>query len=85
VSCKGPHKEKVLDFLKMGLDKTLKQARDESTEACQREMPPNDYGHDPNIYKSSSWVGESAWQSGTHFVVCTAIRKDGGTMEKDEP
>ncbi|MFD9188698.1 protein kinase [Streptomyces phaeochromogenes] len=85
LSCKGPHKEKVLDFLKMGPDKTLKQARDESTEACQREMPPNDYGHDPNVYKSSSWVGESAWQSGTHLVVCTAIRKDGGTMERDEP
>ena len=85
VSCDGPHQEKVLDFLQMSPDTSLKDAKGRATEACRRDMPPNDYGHDPNIYESSSWVGKSAWQSGTHFVVCTAIRKDGGTMEKDEP
>jgi hypothetical protein len=85
VSCKGPHKEKVLDFLRLSADTTLKEARDQATEACRREMPPKDYGYDPNVYTASSWVGDSAWQSGTHFVVCTAIREDGGTIEGDEP
>ncbi|MFE7034026.1 protein kinase [Streptomyces sp. NPDC057621] len=85
VSCQGPHKEQVLDFHRMSPDTTLDQARRQATTVCQEEVPPNDYGYDPNVYTSSSWVGNSAWTSGTHFVVCTAIRRDGGTMEKDEP
>jgi serine/threonine protein kinase len=85
VSCEGPHQEKVLDFLQMPPDMSLKEARDQATAACQKDMPPNNYGHDPSTYESSSWVGRSAWSSGTHLVVCTAIRKDGGTMERDEP
>ncbi|MFJ2261147.1 serine/threonine-protein kinase [Streptomyces sp. NPDC087844] len=85
VSCEGPHQERVLGFHRMSPDTTLAQARRRATAACREEVPPNDYGYDPNIYTGSSWVGNSAWTSGTHFVVCTAIRKDGGTMEKNEP
>ncbi|MGW6011808.1 protein kinase domain-containing protein [Streptomyces sp. NPDC055210] len=85
VSCGGPHREQVLDFHRMSPDTTLAQAKGRATAVCQEEVPPNDYGYDPNVYTGSSWVGNSAWASGTHFVVCTAIRRDGGTMEKDEP
>ncbi|MFF3486568.1 protein kinase [Streptomyces sp. NPDC002701] len=85
VSCAGPHEEQVLGFHRMGPDTTFEEARREGTDACQENVPPADYGYDPSIYASSSWVGRSAWNSGTHFVVCTAIRQDGGTMEKDEP
>ncbi|PSM40996.1 serine/threonine protein phosphatase [Streptomyces dioscori] len=85
VSCQGPHQEQVLDFHRMSPDTTLPQARRRATAACQEEVPPNDHGYDPSIYTSSSWVGRSAWNSGTHIVVCTAIRQDGGTMEKNEP
>jgi hypothetical protein len=84
VSCKGPHRQKVLDFLQLGQDIGLREAREQATAACRANMPPNDYGHDPNTYETSSWVGRSAWNSGTHFVVCTAIRQDGGTMGGDE-
>jgi hypothetical protein len=82
VSCEGQHQEKVLDFLQMGPDTTLEKARDQATGACQRQIPPNDHGHDPNVYRASSWVGRSAWYSGTYFVICTAIPGDGGTMEE---
>lgn len=85
VPCAGPHQEQVLDFHRMSPDSTLAEARREATAACRKNVPPNDYGYDPNVYTDSSWVGESAWNSGTHFVVCTAIRKDGGTMDRDEP
>ncbi|MFS8200137.1 protein kinase domain-containing protein [Streptomyces sp. CWNU-52B] len=85
VPCAGPHQQQVLDFHRMSPDTTLAEARRQATAACREEVPPNDYGYDPNVYTGSSWVGESAWNSGTHLVVCTAIRKDGGTMERDEP
>ncbi|KAA0942350.1 serine/threonine-protein kinase [Streptomyces apricus] len=85
VSCKGPHQQKVLDFLQLSQDTSLREAEERATAACQANRPPNDYGHDPNTYESSSWVGKSAWNSGTHYVVCTAIRQDGGTMEGGEP
>ncbi|MCX4231226.1 serine/threonine-protein kinase [Streptomyces ortus] len=85
VSCRGPHQEQVLDFHRMSPDTTLARARRQATTVCRQEVPPDDYGYDPNIYTGSSWVGDSAWASGTHFVVCTAIRRDGGTMERDEP
>ncbi|WP_151475425.1 serine/threonine-protein kinase [Streptomyces albicerus] len=85
VSCAGPHEEQVLDFVRMSPDTTLAEARKQATAACLKGAPPNDYGYPANVYTSSSWVGRSAWNSGTHFVVCTAIRQDGGTMERDEP
>ncbi|WP_328493988.1 septum formation family protein [Streptomyces sp. NBC_00414] len=84
VSCEGPHDEQVLGFHRMSPDTTLAEARRQATEACQRHVPPGDHGYDPKLYEGSSWVGRGAWASGTHFVVCTAIRKDGSAMEKDE-
>ncbi|MFH8467117.1 protein kinase [Streptomyces sp. NPDC017991] len=85
VPCRGPHQEQVLDFHRMSADTTLAQARRRAATVCREEVPPHDYGYDPDVYTGSSWVGDSAWTSGTHSVVCTAIRRDGGTMEKDEP
>ncbi|MEU9183810.1 protein kinase [Streptomyces sp. NPDC048484] len=85
VSCNGPHQQIVLDFLQMSRDTDLKEAKDQAPEACQSNMPPNNYGHDPNTYESAAWVGKSAWDSGTHLVVCTAIRQDGGTMDENKP
>ncbi|WP_328497819.1 protein kinase [Streptomyces sp. NBC_00414] len=85
VSCQGPHEEQVLDFHRMSRDTTLEEAQREASLACRENVPPNDYGYDPSVYTGSSWVGNSGWNSGTHIVVCTAIRQDGGTMEKDEP
>ncbi|MGP4089013.1 septum formation family protein, partial [Streptomyces sp. KR55] len=34
---------------------------------------------------AGSWTGEGSWKSGTHFVVCTVRKQNGGTMEGDEP
>ncbi|WP_225891461.1 septum formation family protein [Streptomyces dioscori] len=85
VSCSGPHREQVLGFHRMSPGTTLAEARGRATEACQKHEPPSDYGYDPKLYTSSSWVGNSAWSSGTHSVVCTAVRKDGGTMGEGEP
>jgi serine/threonine protein kinase len=31
-----------------------------------------------------SWTGEGPWESGTHVVVCTVRRQNGGTMEGTE-
>ncbi|MCW8103475.1 septum formation family protein [Streptomyces tauricus] len=85
IPCTGPHDEQVLGFHRMSADTTHAQAREQATEACQEHMPPSDYGYDPTLYTSSSWVGSSSWNTGAHFVVCTVTRKDGGTMTKNEP
>lgn len=44
-----------------------------------------DYGFDPSVYTAGSWTSEGPWKNGTHFVVCTVRRQNGGTMEGDEP
>ncbi|MFJ8636224.1 protein kinase [Streptomyces sp. NPDC093568] len=85
VSCSGPHDEQVLGFARLGADVTLSEARTESDTACAREVPPRDYGFDPSVYTAGSWTSEGAWKSGTHFVVCTVRKQNGGTMEGDEP
>ncbi|MFG1668365.1 protein kinase [Streptomyces sp. Y7] len=85
VSCAEPHDEEVLGFTRLGADVTLAEARTESDTACAREVPPRDYGFDPSVYTAGSWTSEGAWKSGTHFVVCTVRRQNGGTMEGDEP
>ncbi|WP_405954269.1 protein kinase domain-containing protein [Streptomyces phaeochromogenes] len=85
VSCDGPHEQEVLDFFRMAPGTSLDDAQDEAPETCQKEIPPQDYGYDPSVYEAAAWVGNSGWNSGTRFVVCTAIRQDRGTMEKDEP
>ncbi|MET9831611.1 protein kinase [Streptomyces sp. NPDC006385] len=85
VSCAGPHDEQVLGFTRLSSDVTLTEARTESDTACAREVPPRDYGFDPSVYAAGSWTSEGAWKTGTHFVVCTVRRQNGGTMEGDEP
>jgi hypothetical protein len=84
VSCTGPHDEQVLGFTRLGADVTLAEARTESDTACAREVPPRDYGFDPSVYTAGSWTSEGAWKTGTHFVVCTVRKQNGGTMEGDE-
>jgi hypothetical protein len=85
VSCDGPHDEQVLGFTRLAADVTLPEARTESDTACARDVPPREYGFDPSVYTAGSWTSESAWKSGTHFVVCTVRRQNGGTMEGNEP
>ncbi|WP_210586079.1 serine/threonine-protein kinase [Streptomyces sp. GESEQ-35] len=85
VSCGGPHDEMVLGFTRLGADVTLTEARTESDAACARDVPPRDYGFDPSVYLAGSWTSAGPWKSGTHFVVCTVRRQNGGTMEGDGP
>lgn len=85
VSCAGPHDEQVLGFTRLGSDVTLAEARTESDAACARAVPPRDYGFDPSVYTAGSWTSQGSWKNGTHFVVCTVRRQNGGTMEGDEP
>ncbi|MFJ9154338.1 septum formation family protein [Streptomyces sp. NPDC102270] len=84
VSCEGSHDEEVLGFTRLDPDVTLSEARTESDTACARDVPPADYGFDPSVYTAGSWTSEGPWKSGTHFVVCTVRRQNGGTMEGDE-
>ncbi|WP_324607680.1 septum formation family protein [Streptomyces sp. NRRL S-646] len=85
VSCSGAHDEQVLGFIRLGKDVTLTEARTKSDAACAKDVPPNDYGFDPSVYKSGSWTSEGPWKSGTHVVVCTVMKLNGGTMEGDGP
>ncbi|MGW4541044.1 protein kinase domain-containing protein [Streptomyces chartreusis] len=85
VSCAGPHDEQVLGFTRLGADVTLAEARTDSDTACAREVPPRDYGFDPSVHTAGSWTSDGPWKNGTHFVVCTVRRQNGGTMEGDEP
>ncbi|MGP4006807.1 protein kinase domain-containing protein [Streptomyces sp. 4N124] len=85
VSCEGPYDEMVLGFTRLGADVTLTEARTESDAACARDVPPRDYGFDPSAYLAGSWTSAGPWKSGTHFVVCTVRRQNGGTMEGDGP
>ena len=84
VSCAGAYDEQVLGFTRLAPDVTLPEARTESDTACAREVPPGDYGFDPSVYTAGSWTSEGPWKNGTHFVVCTVRRQNGGTMEGDE-
>ncbi|MFF7052668.1 protein kinase [Streptomyces griseorubiginosus] len=84
VPCAGSYDEQVLGFTRLAPDVTLPEARTESDTACAREVPPGDYGFDPSVYTAGSWTSEGPWKNGTHFVVCTVRRQNGGTMEGDE-
>jgi hypothetical protein len=85
VSCAQAHDQQVLGFTRLGRDTTLTEAKSLSDVACAHDVPPKDYGYDPSRYEAASWTGNSAWMSGTHLVVCTVRRQNGGTMGKDEP
>ncbi|MGI5452840.1 protein kinase domain-containing protein [Streptomyces sp. CA-249302] len=84
VACSGPHDEQVLGFTQLGKDVTFAEARTESDAACLKNVPPGDYGFDPSAYTSGSWTSQGPWKSGTHFVVCTVRKQNGGTMEGNE-
>ncbi|MEV5322175.1 septum formation family protein, partial [Streptomyces sp. NPDC052687] len=85
VPCGGRYDEQVLGFARLAEGVTPAQARARSNAACARDVPPRDYGFDPSVYESGSWTGQGAWKSGTHLVVCTVRKRNGGTMEGDEP
>jgi hypothetical protein len=85
VSCAGTHDQQVLGFTRLSAATTLDKAKGLSDAACARDVPPKDYGYDPNRYEAASWTGKGAWTSGTHLVVCTVRKQNGGTMGKDEP
>ncbi|MFE9438906.1 protein kinase [Streptomyces sp. NPDC006602] len=85
VSCERAHDEEVLGFTRLDADVTPAEARTESDVACGRAVPPADYGFDPSVYTAGSWTSEGPWKNGTHFVVCTVRRQNGGTMEGDGP
>ncbi|MDX2547696.1 protein kinase domain-containing protein [Streptomyces sp. WI04-05B] len=85
VACTEPHDEQVLGFTRLDAAVPFEEARDVSDTACSKDVPPTDYGFDPSVYEAGSWTGRGAWDSGTHFVVCTVRRQNGGTMEGEEP
>nr|WP_316959471.1 septum formation family protein [Streptomyces sp. TRM68367] len=85
VPCGGRHEEVVLGFTRLGAGVTRAEARAAADRACARDVPPRDYGFDPSVYKSGALTGEGPWKSGTHAVVCTVGRQNGGTMEGNEP
>ncbi|MEU9168009.1 protein kinase [Streptomyces sp. NPDC048420] len=84
VSCAGPYDEQVLGFTRLDADVPFAEARTESDTACARDVPPGDYGFDPSVYTAGSWTSKGPWKNGTHFVVCTVRKQNGGTMEGDE-
>ncbi|MEU6349730.1 protein kinase [Streptomyces sp. NPDC047072] len=84
VSCEGSYDEQVLGFTRLDEDVPFDEARTESDAACARKAPPADYGFDPSVYRAGSWTSEGPWKNGTHFVVCTVRKQNGGTMEGDE-
>ncbi|KPI08726.1 serine/threonine protein kinase [Actinobacteria bacterium OK074] len=85
VSCAGRHDQQVLGFTRMSPALTLEKAKAASDAQCARNVPPSQYGYPPDVYQAASWVGESAWRSGTHLVVCTVRKRNGGTIGGDEP
>ncbi|MFJ3672655.1 septum formation family protein [Streptomyces sp. NPDC090106] len=84
VDCAKPHDEEVLGFTRLGAAVTLEQARTRSDAACGQKVPPADYGFDPSVYAAGSWTSAGPWKTGTHFVVCTVRKQNGGTMEGDD-
>ncbi|MEU6368112.1 septum formation family protein [Streptomyces sp. NPDC046931] len=85
IPCSQPHDQEVLGFTRLGADVTLAQAKSLSDEACARDVPPADHGFDPSVYEAASWVGDGAWKSDTHIVVCAVRKRNGGTIQRGEP
>ncbi|WP_329280077.1 serine/threonine-protein kinase [Streptomyces sp. NBC_01451] len=85
IACTEPHDEQVLGFARLDAGVPFDKARDMSDAACAKDVPPADYGFDPSVYEAGSWTSGGAWDSGTHFVVCTVRKQNGGTMEGEEP
>jgi hypothetical protein len=85
VPCGGRYDQQVLGFTRLAADVTLAEARTSSDAACARDVAPRDYGFDPSVYEAASWTSDGPWKSGTHVVVCTVRRQNGGTMGGKEP
>ncbi|MGW0470591.1 protein kinase domain-containing protein [Streptomyces coeruleorubidus] len=85
VPCGGRYDQQVLGFTRLGGDVTLAEARTSSDAACARDVAPRDYGFDPSVHEAGSWTSDGPWKSGTHVVVCTVRRQNGGTMGGTEP
>ncbi|MDT0571366.1 protein kinase [Streptomyces sp. DSM 3412] len=84
VSCQDRHREKVLGFHEMSPGTTYEEAQRQALAACEKNLPPKQYGHEPGRTGSGFWVSEDGWKKGAHFVVCTVISASGGTMEGEE-
>lgn len=85
VPCDGPHDQRVLGFASLKPNTTFDDAYErDGGKACRENLPPEDYGYDPSRYKSDVWVSESAWNTSSHYVVCTVRLQNGGTMEGDQ-
>ncbi|UUU35524.1 protein kinase [Streptomyces sp. CA-210063] len=84
VSCQERHRQKVLGFLEMSPQTTYARASGTASEACAKEVRPQDYGYEPSRVLSGSWISEDGWKKGAHYVVCTVISASGGTMEGEE-
>ncbi|MDX3644295.1 serine/threonine-protein kinase [Streptomyces sp. MB09-02B] len=84
VSCQDRHREKVLGFHEMPPGTTYAKAQKQALSACERNLPPQQYGYEPGRTGSGFWISEDGWKKGAHFVVCTVISASGGTMEGEE-
>ncbi|MFC7814227.1 septum formation family protein [Streptomyces sp. NPDC057367] len=85
VSCGGRYDAQVLGFTRLAAGVPLAEAPAAADEACAREVPPRDYGFDPSLYEAGSRTAAGSWKSGSHLVVCTVRRQNGGTMEGNGP
>ncbi|WP_395572338.1 septum formation family protein [Streptomyces sp. BK79] len=85
VSCAGRYDAQVLGFTRLAPDVTLAEAPSAADAACARDVPPRDYGFDPSLHESGSRTAAGAWKTGSHLVVCTVRRQNGGTMEGNGP
>ncbi|MFE0798847.1 septum formation family protein [Streptomyces sp. NPDC058812] len=85
VSCAGRYDAQVLGFTRLASDVTLAEAPGAADRACARKVPPRDYGFDPSLHEAGSRTAVGAWKSGSHLVVCTVRRQNGGTMEGNGP
>ncbi|WP_279564113.1 septum formation family protein [Streptomyces sp. DH41] len=85
VSCSGRYDAQVLGFTRLAPGVSLAEAPAAADAACGRRVPPRDYGFDPSLYESGSRTAAGAWKSGSHLVVCTVRRQNGGTMEGNGP
>ncbi|GAA3800760.1 protein kinase [Streptomyces phyllanthi] len=83
VACEGPHDQRVLGFARLDPEMTYDRAQAEATGVCRESVKPIDYGYDPSVYESDSWISENDWNTSTHFAVCTVRTQNGGTMEAD--
>ncbi|MFH8976874.1 serine/threonine-protein kinase [Streptomyces sp. NPDC017890] len=85
VSCAGRYDAQVLGFTRLAAGVTLAEAPAAADTACARHVPPRDYGFDPSLYEAGARTAAGAWKTGSHLVVCTVRRQNGGTMEGNGP